>query len=133
MEEYIGFLECRMSMEQDWGTPLEWDAGGEDDGDDDSGRIFPERPVPSTHAPKDNMPIRSKSWRQLRQPNGTIKPFLSGCRKRRSHAWHGLASRGREVGGKVRQLQRRRVADGVRPEKARNPQGLAVETGDHHK
>ena len=112
---------------------MEWDAGGEDDGDDDCGRIFPERPVTSIDAPKDNMPIRSKSWRRIRQPNGTIKPFLSGCRKRRSDAWHGLASRGREVGGKVRQLQRRRVADGVRPRKARNPQGLAVETGDHHK
>ena len=112
---------------------MEMDAAGEGDGDDDSGRIFPERPVPSTHAPKDNMPSHSRSWRQIRQPDGTPKPFLSGCRKRRSDARHGLASRGREVGGKVRQLQRRRVADGVRPEIALNPQGLAVETGDHHK
>ena len=34
-EEYIGFLECRMSMEQDWSTPMEMDAGGEGDGDDE--------------------------------------------------------------------------------------------------
>ena len=117
-------MECKMSMDQDWSTPLEMDAEGEGDGDDDCGRIFLERPVPSIHAPKDNTAIRSRAWMRRRQPNGSLKPFLSGCRKRRSDAWHGLASRGREVGGKVRQLQRRRVADGVRPENARNPEAL---------